>query len=157
MYCPSCGTALTQELSYCQRCGANLSISKATVESKSTGKLLETIVQISVLLPGVMLGGMVLLRFNQFGRWFILLFLLMVFLLLLGLDSVLVWQLLRETRRTNKAAAPPELERLDTKELEARQGQVLLAPGMSVTENTTRLFEPAFEEQRAKVITNTID
>lgn len=150
MYCPSCGNALTQELSYCQRCGANLSIAKASSESKSLAKLFESIVQISVLLPGVMLGGMVLLKFNEFSQWLILLFMFMVFLILLGLDGVLVWQLLRLQNRNDQAGAVPELEKLNTKELDDRQEQPLLAPVRSVTENTTRLFEPSYQERKTE-------
>ena len=150
MYCPSCGTELKQELSYCQRCGANLSISKASGESKSLAELLAAIIVISLALPGLILGGMIVLKFNEFSQWLILLFMVLVFLILLGLDSVLVWQLLGLNRRAKDAGAAPQLERPNTKELDARQEQALIEPMRSVTENTTRLFEPTYEERRTK-------
>ena len=150
MYCPSCGTELTKELIYCQRCGANLSISKASGESKSLPKLLEAIIAISIALPGLILGGMIVLKFNEFSQWLILLFMVLVFLILLGLDSVLVWQLLRLNTRAKDAGAAPQLERPNTKKVDARQEQALLESMRSVTENTTRLFEPTYEEGRTK-------
>ena len=55
MYCPSCGTELVPELSYCNRCGANLKpISNQAI---APGKLVGAVWAISMAVALVTLGG----------------------------------------------------------------------------------------------------
>ena len=59
MYCPSCGTEYTIELKYCNRCGANLNTEMATQPQ---------IVPISLTKPAIVLGAILtLLTLGGFG------------------------------------------------------------------------------------------
>ena len=59
MYCPSCGTEYTIELKYCHRCGANLGTDLATQPQ---------IVPISLTKPAIVLGAILtLLTLGGFG------------------------------------------------------------------------------------------
>jgi hypothetical protein len=59
MYCPSCGTEYTIELKYCNRCGANLTTDMATQSQ---------IVPVSLTKPAIVLGSIVtFLTLGGFG------------------------------------------------------------------------------------------
>jgi len=77
-------------------------------------------------------------------------FVALMLLILIGIDGVFVWQLIRLNSRAKEAGGASQLERFDTKELGAQREQALLEPRMSVTEDTTRMFEPTYEERRTK-------
>lgn len=155
MYCPSCGVALTQGLSYCNHCGAHLSIVKRDDGApKSFEKSIEStvwaIVGVTATVLGIMVAVMALMIGAKLSREYIVLFMALMFLTLLVVDGVFIWQLLRLNRRAGEARYASQPERLDTKELDARREQALPEPRMSVTEDATQMFEPGYEEQRTK-------
>ncbi len=154
MYCPSCSAVLPQELSYCNRCGANLNITKGSDKSKSLEKSVEpmvwAIVAITATVLGIMIPLIALMKEAGLSGSIIASFVALMLLILIGIDGVFVWQLIRLNGRGKEAGSASQLERFDTKELGAKQQQALLEPRMSVTEDTTRMFEPTYEERRTK-------
>ena len=154
MYCPSCGAALTKEMSYCNRCGIDLSVIKGSSNSKSLEKSIESIIWSIVLATatvlGIMVAVMALMKGFQLGGEVVILFMALMFLILLGIDGVLIWQLLRLNSLAKEARSASQLERHETLELGAKREQALVEPRMSVTENTTRILEPTSEERRTK-------
>ncbi|HEX6732409.1 MAG TPA: hypothetical protein VF074_20495 [Pyrinomonadaceae bacterium] len=70
MYCQACGMALTQQMRYCNRCGAQLvpsneDVSVKTASEKRLDEYLDGLFWITVFGLAFIFGGMVLLkRFN---------------------------------------------------------------------------------------------
>ncbi len=60
MYCPSCGAALTQGLSYCNRCGADLKPSESLVSNSKPSGLGYVIAFGMIMMTGIALGGLAL-------------------------------------------------------------------------------------------------
>ncbi len=154
MYCSSCGSELKQKLNYCNSCGANLIITKAPDTSKSLDKSIESIiwsiVGITLSVLGIMVAVMALMNGFGLSGEVAILFMALMFLTLLGIDGLLVWQLRRLNSRAKKAKDESELAKHDAKEFDNAREQMLLEPKMSVTENTTQPFEPVYEERRTK-------
>ena len=149
MFCPSCGSEITVELNYCNRCGANLSIpanaTPAPAPVKLTGPsvvlgLTIVFALIVIFTSAVQLVGMGL---NPAAlAWIVIVSLATLF----GCVSLLVrfWSTMvqhhrpsltsSESRKTlKKSALPPQLP-------------PRFEPGTSVTENTTRTFAPVYRE-----------
>ena len=155
MYCSSCGGALTEGLSYCNRCGANLSLSKAGGAKPLAEKSAEPIVWgvwalvvVTIALAGIMLGSMPVMKEIGMPRGFMLLFVGLIFLTMVAVDSVLAWQLFRLSGRAGEPRGVAPVVKLDTSDFGLKREQPLLEPRPSVTENTTRNFEPVYEERR---------
>jgi hypothetical protein len=148
MFCPNCGDQTTQGLKYCKRCGAGLSASTTPIEQQaSVGKAMGAML---FLVSLVSIAGFIALFTTVYNlgerpgfdpRSLIA---IMAFggATVLGVIGLLVWLLLRLTGhqpvshhdKTEKPLArdyPPQ--------------QLPASPiGMpSVTENTTRNFDPA--------------
>jgi cytoskeletal protein RodZ len=87
------------------------------------------------------------LEFNE--RW-ILTFSLLIFLLTVGAEAVFIWLLLRQKSEAQSAADALRLKEQATKELGTPQARSLREPLPSVTEHTTRSFEPVYREQKSK-------
>lgn len=149
MYCPNCGDQTTQGLKYCKRCGAGLSSSTATIEpqpstSKATGVMLFLVALVSIAgfialfstvynlgeRPGF--DARALIAITAFGGATVM-----------GVIGLLVWLLLRLTTGYQPAAHHDKAERPLVRDYAPQQ---LPAPPISmpsVTENTTRNFDPA--------------
>jgi putative copper export protein len=153
MYCPSCGVAVTGGLSYCNYCGAKLSAAKddGVVKTREIKPELVVSAMVVVFVFGLaaitMLIGMMksVLALNV-GQ--ILAFAMLSFLIMLFLEGVFVRLLFRRNRAAKEAGDTEPLERHTTKELDAARARSLPEPVPSVTENTTRTFEPIYTEQR---------
>ncbi|PWT93109.1 MAG: hypothetical protein C5B55_05155 [Blastocatellia bacterium] len=149
MYCSSCGVAVTQGLSYCKQCGANLN--PVTVDKSSDvkpGLLVPAMVFLFVfglfaitILIGVMKSE---LGFNEAQ---VLAFASMSFLTMLGLEVVFVSMLFRRQRRNHQIETLKLKERA-TNELDAAQTPALPEGVPSVTEHTTRAFDPVYIERK---------
>ena len=77
MFCPSCGNALSQQLKYCNRCGANLATTDlATLEAleRRLNGYLDGLFWITVLGLAATIGGMILMKRFQFSDILILAF-----------------------------------------------------------------------------------
>lgn len=155
MYCASCGVAVAQGLSYCNYCGAKLSGAKGDSVSKAPEVKPELLVSSMVLvfvfglvaitmLMGVMKA---VLRFD-FGP--IVAFTMLSFLIMLSIEGVLVRLLFRRKRDAEEAGDTVLMKAQGTNELDAPQRRVLPEPVPSVTEHTTRAFEPVYNERTSK-------
>lgn len=155
MYCSSCGAALPQQLSFCNRCGARLSSTKDGGRpgpgEKSAESVVWSIVGVTLSMLGIMIAVLALMKGFGLGTVAVVVFMSLMFLLLFGVDSILLWQLLR-LRRLGKGVVgrASQSDGSDTKVLSAQPGHMLAEPRASVTEDATRLFEAAYEEREAK-------
>ena len=151
MHCPSCGSELTSELSYCNRCGANL---KALL-NQSGGrppKLVGAAWAISMAVVLVTLGGFGMM----FGMVMALIthgislsgggIILIVFalLIILVIASLLVRQLSRVLSFSDLllSAAPRSNQSTVSQKPQQQIGTHLREHPLSVTEHTTHVLEP---------------
>ena len=155
MYCSTCGVAVAQGLSYCNYCGAKLSGAKGDngLESPEVRPELLVSAMAGVFILGlalitVLMGVMKSVLDLPVER--ILAFTLVPFLIMLALEGVFLRLLFRRKRGAEKAGHTVRLKGQATKELDAAQARVLPEPVPSVTEHTTRTFEPIYSERKSK-------
>jgi hypothetical protein len=155
MYCSSCGVALTPGLSYCNHCGEKLSSARRDKIIKSPEMRPEPLVGAMVfcfifglvaitMLIGVMKSELGL----NTGQ--ILAFAILSFLILLSLEGVFIRLLFRRKPGAEEAGDTVLSKGQATRELDAAQARVLPEPLPSVTEHTTRAFDPTYPERRSK-------
>ena len=148
MYCANCGTPLTQGLSYCNRCGANLK-ERTEVSTGAISAFLTAITLIGLGGLGVMLAGaLVLRRGANLSQELIGVFMLFTFLIVSLTEIILVRNLAKlttakEKDKKNYFPAPTPIPQ----DLRLAQGTPLGEPVSSVTENTTRTLEYIRREQ----------
>jgi len=148
MYCAHCGTPLTQGLSYCNRCGANLR-ERPEVSTGAISAFLTAITLIGIVGLGAMFGGALVLRRGALlSQELIGVFMLFTFLIVSMIEIMLVRNLSRltsaaEKEKKNYFPAPPPMPQ----DLRLTQGTPLGEPVSSVTENTTRTLEYIRREQ----------
>lgn len=146
MYCANCGTPLTQGLSYCNRCGANLK-ERTEVSTGAISAFLTAITLIGLGGLGVMLAGaLVLRRGANLSQELIGVFMLFTFLIVSLTEIILVRNLSKLTsakEKKNYFPAPSAVPH----DLRLTQGTPLGEPVSSVTENTTRTLEYIRREQ----------
>jgi hypothetical protein len=130
MYCSKCGSEVSSNTTYCNRCGAMLSWVNAVKP--------ETLIAMMAAVFVFGLGAIILLLmalkmvFPEPGNiGLIIFFTLLSFLMMLGVESVFVWMLLRRKKNDKDAA----------KELNEAKARLLPEPPLSVTEHTTRSLE----------------
>ncbi|HVG30234.1 MAG TPA: hypothetical protein VM864_11075 [Pyrinomonadaceae bacterium] len=141
-------------MNYCNRCGIDLSVIKGSHNSKSLEKSIESIIWSIVIATatvlGIMVAVMALMKGFQLGGEVVVLFMALMFLILLGINGVLTWQLSRLNSLAKEARSASPLESRETIALGAKRERTLVEPRMSVTEDTTRILEPTYEERRTK-------
>jgi hypothetical protein len=160
MYCSTCGVAVTKGLSYCNHCGAKLNRDDRSAESSELRPNLLVASMVATFIFGTAVITMLLgvlrvmigLKVEQ-----VLLLGLLPFALLVVLEAILITLLFRRTRvreesgsmlSGNTALSTNVLpEGQVTNELAAAQRQVLAEPLSSVTDHTTRTFEPIYNER----------
>ncbi len=154
MYCPSCGTESPPELSYCNRCGANLKtiLTPATVPAK---KLVGAAWAISTAITLVTLGGFGMvfaivlaligsgMNISEGGMVLILVSLLII----LAIDVLLVRQLSRVLSMPQSSSDAPAARMQNLSEKPVQQISAAREPISSVTDHTTRTFEPIYRER----------
>lgn len=150
MYCPSCGVAATPGLTYCNRCGAKLHQSELASKSSEVKPELVVSAMVATFIFGLigltaLMGVLKVILQLQTGQ--ILGVATFGFLLMLLLEAVFITLLFR--RRRDKKADDAQLPRA-TKELDAAHPQSLPEGVASVTEHTTRAFEPIYRERVPK-------
>lgn len=153
MYCSSCGVAVAQGLTYCNYCGAKLTgtgengnespeVRPELLVSAMAGVFILGLAAITVLM-GVMKSVLDLPADR------ILAFTLVPFLIMLALEGVFL-RLLFRRKRGAEAARDNALKGNATKELDAARAGMLPEPTPSVTENTTRAFDPIYRERKSQ-------
>ncbi len=155
MYCSACGAAVAQGLSYCNYCGAKLSGANGDHVIKSSGVKPELLVSamvglfvLGLVAIAVLIG--VLKAVAGFDLPFLLAATMLSFVLLLVVEGVLIGLLLKGKRGAKEAGGTERLKEQATKELGEAQVRVLPEPAPSVTEHTTRAFEPIYSEWKSK-------
>jgi hypothetical protein len=150
MYCSSCGSALTPNLAYCNKCGARVAPNDAADRKPDIAPefLISAMIALFVFGLGVMIGLMaVMKRGVGFDPPIILAITFICLILLVLIESILIFFLFRERfRRERKDVA--QLKEPTTKELEAGTPLGLPASVASVTEHTTRAFDPIYVEKK---------
>jgi hypothetical protein len=151
MYCSACGVAVAQSLSYCNFCGAKLNGVKDRSVIKSSEVRPETLVaaMVFVFIFGLgaitmLMGVMKAVLHSEVGL--ILAFALLSFLIMLSIEGVFVRLLFRRKRGPEEAGDPVRLKGQPTNELDAARARALPEPMPSVTEHTTRAFEPILKQ-----------
>jgi uncharacterized membrane protein len=142
--------AVGQSLSYCNYCGA-----KVDGERGKTGDLRpETLVfgMLATFVFGIIaITALMAAMKNAIGMQIgeIVPFAAVCFLLMLILEGVFIGLLLQRTR-SRKPSATARLPEKTTKELDSVPRHSLPEPVPSVTEQTTRAFEPIHSERKSK-------
>ena len=153
MFCPSCGAEYQIELKYCNRCGANLSGLAAPpteIISINFNKAISVIGTALALVTvfgfiAVIVGAAKLAERASLGNDPIIALIVMGMLTILTTDIFLIRQLSRlisATLSSNKA--PRQVGAATASYLPPPVNTARLEPSPSVTENTTRFFEPAY-------------
>jgi hypothetical protein len=155
MYCSSCGVAVTPGLSYCNYCGEKLSGAKSAGIIKSPEVKPETLIGAMVFTfvfglgaITVLMGVMKAVLHFELGQ--ILFFALLSFLVMLSLEGVFIRLLFRRQRGAEEAGDTGRLKGQATRELDAAQARALSEPMPSVTEHTTRAFDPTYPERTSR-------
>ena len=155
MYCPSCGVNVTPGSSYCNYCGEKLSGAKSDSIIKSPEVRPETLVGAMVFAFVFGLGAITVLMgvmkaVLRLEAGVVLAFALLSFLIMLSLEGVFIRLLFRRKRGAEEAGNTVLLKGQATRELDAAQARVLPEPMPSVTEHTTRAFDPIYSERRTR-------
>ena len=156
MFCQSCGTALTKGLTYCNRCGARVASSELT--KAQNDNLAQVVCVLAFFSTVVTLGGLGILYFlvrqllmMGFEQSRIVVVTFFCLLAVVGLASLLITHMSRalnvflhpgagEAQATDEM---PELAGRQTAQIEAPR-----EPVSSVTDHTTRTFDPVYQERR---------
>jgi len=151
MYCPTCGSEITVELKYCNRCGANLALPPSSLPVMVTAPVSLTVPTIVIGLTitiglGIIFGGatgLARLDVHPFAITWMVLFSMAT---LFGCSAMLIrfWTKMLGLQRQPSAPQQiigPAFERPMAQQLPPRYDSV-----PSVTEHTTRTFSHAYRE-----------
>jgi hypothetical protein len=155
MYCSSCGVAVTPGLPYCNYCGEKLSGAKSDRIVRSPEVRPETLVAAMVFTFVFGLGAITMLMgmmkaILHFDYGPIVAFTLLSFLIMLSLEAVIVRLLFRRKRGAQEAGDTVLSKGQATSELDAVQSRTLPEHMPSVTEHTTRAFDPSYLDRTSK-------
>jgi len=152
MYCSSCGGAVTRGLSYCNHCGAKLSTSEGLEKTRGVRPDLLVTSMVATFIFGTavvtMLMGVMRVVLGLSVES-VLVFGAVPFLLMLILEAVFIRLLLR-TRATSETNNQTLAKQHETNELDAARPRELPEPIPSITEHTTRAFEPVSRDTTSK-------
>lgn len=149
MYCSSCGAAIGQGLSYCKTCGAKLPGAIPNPSELFPESLVWAIVSVFIVGLGSIIGLAALMKkLLDSSSNVINVVILLGFLLMIAIEAVFIWLLLRQKSVINKATEI-EQSRETAKELYEPPARVLTEAAIpSVMEHTTRSFEPIYSERK---------
>jgi len=153
MYCSSCGALVSQNLIYCNRCGAKLSDAAKNDDGK-TSEISPNILVAAMVVTFVfgMVAVATFLSVAKSGNPIAIVVLALSFLLILVLEVVFLWMLLRRRKVGKKVSDISQLNEQARKELYSTPARALAEPIQSVTEQTTGLLEPIQRDQKSKDI-----
>lgn len=141
MYCASCGTPLTQGLSYCNRCGTSLR-ERSTTNTGAISAFLTAITLIGVGGLGLMFAGALVLRKGaNLSQEIIGFFMLFTFLIVSMVELMLVRNLSKLMGEKDEKKHYFPAPQTTANDLRLPQGTPFGEPVSSVTENTTRTLE----------------
>ena len=154
MYCQTCGSALAHQTKYCNRCGTQLTPATEkgaykTPAEKRLDEYLEGLFWISVFGLAFIIGGMVLLKQVDFSSLVIIgygILSTLVFLVNFGFGLWGALSLMRSSKEGRLTMQPGH----DTRELPPQRVEPVMVPGSSITDNTTRSFEPVYNKPKTE-------
>ena len=152
MYCQNCGSALTHGTKYCNRCGTQLVVAgEKGVErqEKRLDEYLDGLFWVTVFGLGFIVGGAVVLKKVDFSNLVILVYVTLsstLFLINFGLNLWNAMRLMRNAKEAKLTMQPGH----ETRELEPPKMEPVMMPMTSVTENTTRSFEPVYNKRKSE-------
>ena len=151
MYCSSCGVAVAQKLSYCNHCGAKLNRDDNGAERPEDRPATLVFFMAATFIFGlvaitILMGVMKSVLEMPVGQ--ILGVVALPFLLLFVLEGVFIRLLLRRTHELDERKTLPDDQ--ITNELTEARARLLSQPAISVTEHTTRAFDPIPVERKQK-------
>ena len=158
MYCSSCGKTVMPGLSFCNHCGVQLSGKKkpeaGEMSEASFNFLIAALLGLPIAGIGVVIGLLSVMK-KELGMAdeVVGLVALFAFLLLALSEFGLLRLLLSSTRVKKVEKAILKKDRPDeaaTRTLNEAQPFDSVQPVSSVTENTTRSFEPAYREPKSQ-------
>jgi hypothetical protein len=152
MYCPSCGVAVAKGLSYCNQCGAKVNRSSSVSDSSEVRPEMLVAAMVATFIFGliaitILIGVMKNVLDLSQGQ-VLALGLMMPFVLMLILEGVFIRLLLRRRQETDETHQPTLAEAQPTNELDAAQARGLPEARASVTEHTTRAFDPVYRDRK---------
>jgi hypothetical protein len=159
MYCSSCGVAVAQGLTFCNFCGARLNVMKGndlteevTVRTEVKPELLVSgMVGVFVLgLAGISILIGVMKSVLDLDTRLIVAFTLLSFLIMLLVEGVCLRLLFHRNRGAKEIGATALSKEQTTRELDVAQVRALPEPVPSVTEHTTRPFDPIYNKRTSK-------
>ncbi len=147
MYCSSCGSSVPPGLSYCNRCGADLRPKEDEAPKRfgpAPNFLVAGMVFVTIfgLIAVMMLMG-VMSQMLRASDGVINGFAAVAFFLILLVDALFAFLLLRSKRSPGENADVIQLKEAIRAELHAAQTSGLAQPAGSVTDHTTRTLEAA--------------
>ncbi len=145
MYCSSCGASVPPGLSYCNRCGSDLHRKENGVVKRS-GPSADSLVAGIVFVTIFGLGAVITLigvmsRVLHASDGLINGFVGVTFLLLLLVDALFAWLLVRSKKSPSETTDVVQLREAIRAELNAAQTSGFPQPAGSVTDHTTRTLE----------------
>ena len=154
MYCSTCGVSVARGLSYCNYCGAKLTGEKSDNAIKPSEVKRESLLwgMVAVLVFGFVAIVFLMMAMKMVGLNVgqILAFTILSFLMMLLVEGVFIWQLLRRKGGAEETSDTALSKGQATKELHEAQARLLPEGMPSVTEHTTRAFEPIYSERKSK-------
>ena len=153
MYCSHCGVAVTKGLSYCNQCGSKLNGNENVEKSPGLTPGLLVPAMVATFIFGIvvitaLMGVMKVVLGLPVDA--ILILTSIPFLLMLVLEAIFIRLFLRRTRETVGPQDITGVQLRQTNELEGAHARALREPVASVTEHTTRAFEPVYRDPLSK-------
>lgn len=150
MYCSSCGTAISQGLKYCNRCGVQLITTKETASVDAAEKRLYEegvdLFWVTVIGLGLILGGVVAMKALQLSEWIIIAYMILSSTAFTINIALSLWQI-RRLAKISKEARASEIDKQPLNELSPIESRPVLEPLTSVTEHTTRGLAPVSKDK----------
>lgn len=151
MFCPSCGVAAPESLSFCKFCGARVNRDTQQEASQLKPNLMLSAMVITFIF-GLVANTLLLLvmKGSGFNEGQTMAFVGVGFLLMLILEAIFVLLLFRGLRADQQSRRSQSLPERATNELVAPRAEALPEPISSVTEHTTRAFAPLVTDRQTR-------
>ena len=150
MFCPACGVSVNQGLTYCKNCGGKLpgkeELRPAEPKPENIIVMMVATFIMGLFVISVLMATLKGVLHFEFGP--LMAITMLSFLIMIALEGVFIRLLFRGRQRKDKDATPITAQ-ATTKQLEA-QSQFPLQSVGSVTEHTTRTFDPVFSERKGR-------
>jgi hypothetical protein len=148
MFCSACGAAVSQGVTYCKHCGTKVSREdeRRPAEPKPENIIL---MMVATFVMGLCAIGalMVVLKAIRFEFGPLMAITMLSFLVMIGLEGIFIRLLFRGRARDKDKDSNLLRPQPTTNQLEAH-AQFPLQPVESVTEHTTRTFDPVLSERK---------